>query len=173
MAGPFPPVSSGSAPLVTEVTYCIRPSEEGYGALLCAPHSHSGPASASLASPAVQQPGSPHPLLIPQSHQARFLEDAISTTSTHRAGALCSSRARRVIDLVRRLHPPPPPSCSAIIAPLPASPQAASLRPVHPTLRRPAKNTSLPSLHLGERLPAVHFSSLPALLNGVQRSGEP
>lgn len=103
---------SGSAPPVTEVTHCIRPSEKGYGALVCAPHSHSGPASASFASPAAQQPGSPRPLLIPQTHQARFLEDAISTTSTHRARALCSSRARRVIDLVRRLltgSPSPPP----------------------------------------------------------------
>lgn len=140
--------------------------------MVCAPpHSHSGPSSASLAFSAAQQPGSPHPLLIPQSHQARFLEDAISTTSTHRARALCSSRARRVIDLVRRSLPgsPSSPPCSAIIALLlPASPLAASCHPTQkqtlPTLCYPVKHTSPPSLHLKDRPSAVHFPLLSALL---------
>lgn len=34
---PPPHPVSGSAPLMTEVTYCIRPSEEGYSVLVCNP----------------------------------------------------------------------------------------------------------------------------------------
>lgn len=47
-----------------------------------------------------QQLCSPHPILIWQSHQACFLEDAISSTSTHGVGALCSGSTCRVIDQV-------------------------------------------------------------------------
>lgn len=76
----------------------------------------------------LQPLSSPRPLLIPQSHQARFPEDAISTTSTHRAGALCSRRARRAIDQVRHLlaGSSSPPPCFAIFSLPPASPPAAS-----------------------------------------------
>lgn len=153
---------------MTEVTYCIRPSEEGYAVLVCTLYSHSGPASTSLAFPAVQQPCSHHPLLIPQSHQARFLEDAISSTSTRGAGALCSSRACRVIDQVCRLlaGSPSPPPCPANITLLTSSCQTPphTKKQTLPTLQRPVAHTSPPSLHLSGRPPAVHLPSLPTLL---------
>lgn len=88
-------------------------------------------------SAAWQQPFSIDPTI----SSSMFPEDAISNTSTHRAQALCSGRTRRVIDLVCRLlagcHWPP--SSSAIIAPLPASPQATphknSPSPLSDTIR--------------------------------------
>lgn len=160
-----------SAPLVAEVTYCIIPSGQGYGVLVCTLHSHSGPASASLASPAIQQPCSPHPLLIPQSHQARFLEDAISSTSTRGAGELCSCHACSVIDQVCCLltgFPSPSPPCPSDITPLPASPPAANYNTTQkqtpPNFQHSVTHTSLPSLHLSGRPPAVHLPSLPVRL---------
>lgn len=85
----------------------------------------------------------------------------------HRARALCSSCARRVIDLVRLLlaGSSSPPPHSAIFSLLPASPPAAShhstLKQTLPTLWCPAKYTSPPSVHSSKRPPAVQFPSLP------------
>lgn len=144
------------------------------------PYSHSGPASASLPFPDVQQPGSPHPLLIPQSHQARFLEDAISTTSTHRAGALCSSRSRRVIDLVHRLLtgspiPPPCSPCSMFHC------CQLHLKAAHTHQKKKKTDTPHPPTPSESHLstwanvhPLFTFHRCPRFwLNGVQGSGEP
>lgn len=153
-----PPHSSGSAPLVTEVTYCIRPLEEGYGVSVCAPPIL---IQAQPRPPSPLQPlgslAAPRPLLIPQSHQARFLEDAISTTSTHRAGALCSSRTRHVIDLVHRFaHLLPRLHAPSMAAPRLASPRSAP-KQTFPTLQT-AQGTHLSTL--SKHPHAAHFPAL-------------
>lgn len=98
----------------------------------------------------------------------------------HRARALCSSCARRVIDLVRLLlagSSSPPPHL-AIFSLLPASPPAAShhstLKQTLPTLWRPAKHTSPPSVHSAKVHLLLSFHRCPCLwLNEVQGSTEP
>lgn len=109
----------------------------------------------SLGSPSpLLQPCSSHLLLIPQSHQACFLEDAISSTSTHEAGALCCSCSRRATDQVCHLLPgsTSPSLCTSIITLLLQSPQAAKHNLTHkqtlPTSKHSAKHTFLSSFHL-------------------------
>lgn len=53
---PLSPHFLSSAPLVTEVTYCIMPSVEGYGVWVYNSYSYSGLGLAALAFPAALQP---------------------------------------------------------------------------------------------------------------------
>lgn len=98
-----------------------------------------------------QQLCSPRPILIWQSHQACFLEDAISSPSTHGVGALCSGSTCRVIDQV----------CSMLLgSPSPWSPYAAGHWPMQKHSFFPTPN----QLHLPPTiLPALQRTHIPAL----------
>lgn len=98
-----------------------------------------------------QQLCSPRPILIWQSHQACFLEDAISSPSTHGVGALCSGSTCRVIDQV----------CSMLLgSPSPWSPYAAGHWPMQKHSFFPTPN----QLHLPPIiLPALQRTHIPTL----------